>query len=365
MTVFHYYARYLEHPSGVTDSLNHWVEELTKAGISTTIVANATGADTNEFADRSVLKRIRHLGRSRATWIPLGLGRLLRKGDVLVLHEGWVVSNIIAAFVARLRSVPYIVVPHGVYEKQLVDESRDVVGVRAALERSVLLHAAAIHIFYEGERGTINAFLGASKPKRYIVVPNGAPETKHQQEWQGGGDYFLWIGRYDPYHKGLDLLLRYWAGLGGGRPRLVLAGPDFRGGRATVGALVRELGLENSVELKTRVSGAEKAELMAKCSAYIHPSRWESCSIMLLEMLSIGAPSLISGSIYAAQELEPHGVLHSEDFTRVSTDSNALSLISENADVGRTAKLWAKSIGGWNAVGPRYAHEISSIASGR
>ncbi|HEY0248647.1 MAG TPA: glycosyltransferase [Gryllotalpicola sp.] len=360
MTVYHYYARYLEHPSGVTDAIDHWVQACLDAGRPTQIlVASPRGSDANEFARLDEVRVVRHLGRSRATWVPLGLRGLLRRGDVLFVHEGWVLSNVVAVRIARRAGARVVVVPHGVYEPQMVAAQRDVLGMRARMERWMLRAADAVHVFYPGEQRVVRAVEPAVRG--FITAPNGTPDVDAVRPWTGDGDYFLWLGRFDPYHKGLDNLVRFWARLPQPRPRLVLAGPDFLGGRQRVAELVTELGLTGQVELLSRVTGEEKAALIASCRAYLHPSRWESCSITLLEMAASGVPSLISETIHAADELRPQGVLRSVRFDDETDPGAALRAIDRNEDIGRAARDWAAASGNWKAVGRDFARQLDEL----
>ncbi|PXA69993.1 hypothetical protein CTB96_08320 [Cryobacterium arcticum] len=349
--VLHYYARYLEHPSGVTDSLNHWAEASLAAGDDVSILAaTPNGGDRNEFALNGVVRTIAHWGKGRGTWIPTGLLRELRRGDLLVLHEGWVLSNVVAGAIARLRKAEVVVMPHGVYEKQIIEHQRDVLGIRARMERWLLRQASAVHVFYAGEQEVVKRF--EPSVTRFITVPNGTMPVADDALWTGTGDYFLWIGRFDLFHKGIDNLLEYWARLPQPRPNLRLVGPDFQSGRAAAEALVLKLGLAESVHIRGRVTGAEKDELLAECLAYVHPSRWESCSIMLLEAAAAGVPSLISDSIHAAGELVPRNVLRSVDFTDITVDGKAtLDSVSRNRELAASARDWAATEARWPQVG--------------
>jgi glycosyltransferase involved in cell wall biosynthesis len=350
LRVVHYYARYLAHPSGVTDSLNHWAQASMRAGDTVRILsAPRRGRDSNEFALRAETRQIRHLGWGRGTWIPLGLYGALRNADLLVLHEGWVLSNFVAALIARVRNVPYVVMPHGVYERQIVNNQRDVSSIRARLDRWILRRAAAVHVFYAGETQVIAEF--EPRIANFIVVPNGAEPLSIEATWRGDGDYFLWMGRFDVFHKGLDNLLGYWAKLPEPRPNLRLVGPNFMDGRERIARLVSELGLAESVTLHGRVSGEEKDRLLAECRAYLHPSRWESCSIMLLEALSAGVPALVSSTIHAASELEPLGILRSTRFGEVDADIRVLAEVDRNSDIGNRAGVWSGTAGRWTEVG--------------
>lgn len=360
-TVHHYYARYLAHPSGVTDSLDHWAEAIEQHSALRKVdvlCAPAPEGGNNEFAKPERTKTVRHVGRGRSTWVPVGLGRHLKPDDLLILHEGWVLSNLVAAAVARIKRVPYVIIPHGVYEAGIVENTRDFWGIRRAAERWALRHAAAVHVFYEGEVGVVRRV--EPKVKRFIIHANGAPVTSDR--WTGAGDYFLWIGRYDPHHKGLDNLVRSWSQLANPKPKLILAGPDFLDGRRVVRELVETSKLDDVITLKGRVTGEEKATLMREARAYVHPSRWESCSIMLLEMLAIGAPSVISSTIHAADELGPLGVVVPAEFEpRGDLIQAQLELADRSKAIGQLALEWVDANGSWQAVGPGYAEDISAL----
>lgn len=358
-TVFHYYARYLVHPSGVTDSIDNWVGALASSGERVGILAaEPRSGRANEFADMERTTVIAHAGWSRASWIPVGLFRTLRRGDLLVLHEGWVLSNIFAAAIARVKRVPYVIVPHGVYERGIIKRTRDVADLRRLAERWMLRHAAAVHVFYPSESTVVSDV--EPRVDDFIVHPNGAPVS--DTEWTGDGDYFLWIGRFDPHHKGLDNLVKSWSLLPVPRPKLMLAGPDFMGGRKQIEDLIRDEDLGDVITVTGRVSGEEKKALMRGARAYLHPSRWESCSIMLLEMLGLGVPTIVSNTIHAARELEPAGVVAVADF-RENRESitEALGRADRNHELGGKARAWVDSEGSWAAVGPSYAHDIRNI----
>lgn len=364
MRVLHYYARYLEHPSGVTDSLSHWAAATADAGFDTEIIcAEPPRGAANEGARADLVRMVPHFGRSRASYYPRRLASYFRPGDLLVLHEGWVLSNAVAALAARLRRVRYIVVPHGVYEPEVVGAQRRFGGVRALVERLVLRNAAATHVFYPSERETVERF--ARTRLDYIVVPNGSNSPEASMRWTGDGDYFFWMGRFDVHHKGLDNLLRFWACLPSSPPRLVLAGPDFAGGRRQVAQAVEELGISDAVEIRRHVSGDEKLNLIKGCRAYLHPSRWESCSIALLEMLGTGVPCLVSGSIHAAPVLAGAGAVVSVDFSERDGDAaaQALAAVDRSEQLSRSAADWFEREGEWARLAPQYVTELVQIAS--
>ena len=226
----------------------------------------------------------------------------LRTGDVLVLHEGWVLSNVVAAIAARFRSIAYVVVPHGVYEPGILASLRGPMRLRRPIERWVLEGARGIHVFWASEAPLVHAIAPRA---RVFVAPTGFEVPG--ERWEGGGGYIAWLGRFDPVHKGLDTLLdALWLIEPAERPVLRLHGPDYNGGLEVVRGHARRLGLDPWVRLGGPVHGEEKKTFLRRADAYVHPSRWESHSIALLECLALGIPSVVSAAIHIAPALSEH-----------------------------------------------------------
>ena len=128
-----------------------------------------------------------------------------------------------------------------------------------------------------------------------MVAPNGITPPEGVL-WDGGsGGYLLWLGRYDPVNKGLDVLLHGFRLLAEtDRPRLRLHGRDWHGGRIVVERLVRELDLEDSVTVGDPVYGEAKWRLMAQAIGFVYPSRWDASPVAVAEAASIGIPTLVA-----------------------------------------------------------------------
>jgi glycosyltransferase involved in cell wall biosynthesis len=301
-----YYPRAISDDSGVVTAFWAWVLALARAGHEIVVLhagGRKVGGPQGPLPELITGHAIPHLGRGRTTWVPVGLERHLRPTDVLVLHEGWIASNLAAARAARRVGARYVVVPHGAHDPGVQRRLKPPVRYRRRLERRLLERAHAVHVFFESEVATITDLAPAA---RCIVAPTGFDLPDHT--WVGGGGYVSWLGRYDAYHKGLDLLLRALARLQAeGRPRMELRGHDFHGGQGEMRRLVHTLGLQRTVQIGGPIEGAGKIGFLRHADAYVHPSRWESHSVALLENLSLGVPCLVSNAIHVAPELHDAG----------------------------------------------------------
>ena len=348
MRFVHYYPDAMG-DSGVTVALWGWAAAFSAAGYESMVLhAGRRDRETPEpfvttRGDPVQHRQIAHRGRGRITRHPVDLGRHLRPGDILVLHEGWVTGNIVAAESAQRAGIPYLVVPHGVYEPAWRRYLRPPHAVREHLERRVLDRAAAVHLFFHSEAPSIMALAPGA---RIVVSPTGVEIP--EQAWRGGGGYAAWVGRYDPTHKGLDLLVKAVSHLPRDRrPKIVLRGYDYRDGLAQLRALlVRQPGLAESVVIGGPISGDEKRQFLLDADGYVMPSRWESHSVALLEVLSLGIPSVVSNALHIAPILQQHdaAILTAPD---AGSLARALLRLNEATDVGGRGREMAATEFTW------------------
>src|SRR5919108_677459 len=202
MRVMHYYPRALVGDGGITNAVRKLSQGMVNAGAQV-VVAHDTGVAPPGRTEVEWFP-VRHRGRTGLR-VPIGLERALAGADVLVLHSAWTLHNARAAAVARKLGVAYVPMPRGAYDPSIVARRR----LRkklwwVALERKLLHRSLAVHLFFAEERAHLER-LGYRGP--VIVAPNGV-EPPEGVSWDGGrGGYVLWVGRFDPDHKGLDLLL--------------------------------------------------------------------------------------------------------------------------------------------------------------
>jgi glycosyltransferase involved in cell wall biosynthesis len=114
----------------------------------------------------------------------------------------------------------------------------------------------------------------------------------------------MFIGRLDPWQKGLDLLVEAFARAGLHDAGLVLVGPDCRGSRRTLEALADRLGVSAQVVFTGPAFGDDRANLFAAADVFVHPSRWEGVSLAVLAAAAAGKPCLITREADPLGELE-------------------------------------------------------------
>jgi glycosyltransferase involved in cell wall biosynthesis len=346
-----YYPRAISDVSGVTEALWRWAAALTDAGHEV-LVLHAGGPrrspDVRHVRAGLHDETVPHRGWGRTTHRPIGLERWLRPGDVLILHEGWVISNLVASRAAKRAGCPYIVVPHGVYEPGIRKMLKPPYRLREIVERRILESAAAIHIFFETEAPIVRALAPRSTP--LILAPIGS--VVDDVRWIGGGGYLAWIGRYEPTHKGLDVLIDAVARLAPDeRPVIEMRGPDFNGGYGRTLDQVERLALGQWIHAEGPVYGREKAEFLARSDGYVMPSRWDSYGIAFVENLAMGAPCLVSNSIHPAGPAGRAGaaILAAPTVEGLAEGLRRLAA-ADSAALGERARSFVRSTFAWPAA---------------
>lgn len=340
----------------MSSAVRHWSASLVHAGAEVVVVHAGGGTPSGPMHWVS----LPHRGGFGFT-APIGLARVIRDADVLVLHSGWTLHNVVAATIARSLHVPYVLEPRGAYDPHIIRRRR--VLKKAwwlALERTLVSRASAIHVFFESERAHLEA-LGYRGP--VIVAPNGAP-TGEAPFWDGGsGGYLLWLGRFDPEHKGLDLLLNAMSSLPPtARPVLRLHGPDWAGGKRVVVRLVTALGLDRSVLIGDPVYGPTKRRLLQQASAFVYPSRWDACPNAVLEAIAVGVPTMVTPYPLGVYMGDAGGaVLCDASVPGLSRGIEVLKDRDSMVEIARTGARVARERLQWDAVGRSWLTQLERV----
>lgn len=336
----------------MTNSVKKWSRGMVKAGAHVTVVCEDGVAPPTE--DRLEWRPIPHRGL-RAVKAPVGLEGAFEGADVAVLHSGWTYHNVRAAATARKLGIPYFLEPRGAYDPSIVHRrplAKKVWWV--ALEGRLVRGARAIHLFFEQELPHLDAlgYRGA-----VLIASNGVDAPPHDL-WDGGsGGYLLWLGRFDPEHKGLDILLSAMKRLpAADRPALRLHGPEWRGRKRDVENMIGQLGLQKHVTVGPAVYGEEKRRLLVEAAGFVYPSRWDACPNSVLEAISLGVPTLVTPYPLGRSFAEKQGAILAEsdpaslaDGLRRLLSEDAAAIGKRGAEITRTELSWDQMALTWLA----------------
>jgi glycosyltransferase involved in cell wall biosynthesis len=147
------------------------------------------------------------------------------------------------------------------------------------------------------------------QPERIVVLPNAVDLAPFQERTTHHAPhntpYVLFIGQLVP-RKAFDVLAR-------AIPAVVQACPELRfvlvshnrQGEDELWRIVEAGGVRDRVELRGRVSEAEKIALLRDAAVVAAPSRYEGFGIPLIEAMAAGSP-LVTTDIPACNEIVQH-----------------------------------------------------------
>ena len=293
MRIVQYYPRAVAGDGGMTGAVQRLSLSMQRAGADA-VIAYDEGSGQSQPVDGLTWRSVRHRGPKHQR-LPDGkaLAEALRDADLVVMNSGFTPHNVAAARIARRHGIAYVVAPRGAYDPHIFLRRRQLKKLWwRYFEGPMVQRARAVHLFFDDEKAELErlGYRGAT-----LVAPNGV-EPPPGMQWDGGtGGYLLWLGRFDPQHKGIDLLVRAPAIVPrDSRPRLRLVGPDWRDGRERMVALVRELDLAEWVSIEPPLYGDEKWAALRSATGFVYPSRWEGFGNSVAEAASLGLPLLVT-----------------------------------------------------------------------
>ena len=176
--------------------------------------------------------------------------------DVVLVHFHYQFANWAGAWLARKYGKPYVLFAHGCLHRSGIEHKRPLLKklVLATVEKANISKALFVAFTCQEEQDASFFF------EYGHVIPNGFDESHYPNPVRAGlfrskfpilvgKDFFLFLGRLDIAHKGLDLLIEAFSQVAGEIPNLdlVLAGPDERGERAKLNEMIRAVGLTDRI----------------------------------------------------------------------------------------------------------------------
>jgi glycosyltransferase involved in cell wall biosynthesis len=313
--------------------------------------------------------------------LPAALTRSLLEiePDVVHFHGVYTPRNAMLAQWLRRRRIRYAVSPHGGLMRQVLSRSRlRKITYLALLGRTFCRGASLIHCISEAEADEIRPISG-NVPT--VVAPHGLEgvdsesldrNVLRQDYPQLTGKRVLgFLGRLDPAHKGLDLVVEACARIRPslGNAVLVLTGPDWKNRTSILRKRVMELGLQDTVLFPGAKMGHDKFNFLAACDVFIHPSRWEAgVPFSVLDALELGKPCLVSNGHFFNPFFQQHeagiqvaptveGVAEGLQFFALASDSQ----LGAMGAAGRKAVLQEFS---WNRTAQKLLQAYEHVPIG-
>ena len=214
--------------------------------------------------------------------------------DLVVFHEVYRPPFLKISKELKKNRIPYVIIPHGC----LTTEAQKKKWLKKKVANFLLFNrfingAEAIQCLSEREMESTHF------GKHKFVGTNGIHiPTERKTSFRTDATKFVYIGRLDAYHKGLDLLLNAVKEIADfmreNNAVLNLYGPDYQGRFANVENMIAERAIGDIVTLYPAVVGDEKKHILLNSDIFIQTSRFEGMPMGILEALSYGLPCLVT-----------------------------------------------------------------------
>ncbi|MBF6606041.1 MAG: glycosyltransferase [Chloroflexi bacterium] len=231
------------------------------------------------------------------------LRRRIEGFDVVHIHALYRFHDVVAAAVARHRSVPYVVQPHGSLDPWHRARRRHAKDVYHALIEDRVIRGAAVVLCTSEREAKAIRDLGYKVPARIIPVGIDVDDLRAPAHAGAlpcaridrGTRVVTFLGRIAP-KKGLPLLIDAFAQTAATFPtaHLVIAGPDDEGIGRQLGALIAHSGLGDRISFVGTISGAAKRALLQRSDVFVLPSADESFGVAVAEAMAVGCPVVVS-----------------------------------------------------------------------
>jgi len=271
--------------------------------------------------------------------------------DVIHVHALFSFMPVVAAWLARLRGVPYVIRPLGTLGAYGLSARRRWLKKLSLMlcERPLLRGAAAVHCTSDAEQVEVLAVCATA---RTVVIPLSVPPFQPASEVavrallgaRYGGPVVLFLSRLDR-KKNVEVLLDAFALLAPHRldATLLIAGggdPDYV---ASLKARAEALGLAAQVIWAGRLDGVAKAAAFTAATVFALPSHSENFGVAAAEALSAGVPCVLSPGVAIAAKIAESGAGQVADMTPRAT-ADALDEYLDSAHARSAASAAAQSL---------------------
>jgi glycosyltransferase involved in cell wall biosynthesis len=304
-------------------------------------------------------------------WAPIADRFAIATGSSLVNFHS--VNLRFAPLLADLRraGVPYVLTSHGQLSFQNARHWLKKFFYLNCLDRGPI-NAAGLHFLTsfaaQRMRFLLLGYKGLTLIQGNLVkVPDLAtsrPASRSDYEIPPGVFVLVFLGRIDVWVKGLDLLVEAFSRLPPDRFRLVMAGPDWKGGRARLERLADRFGCRNRIRFLGPIYGDKKWSLLRMADVFVSPSRWEAFSVAQAEAMAVGLPLVTSTKINLALDLrEADAAL----LTPLAVEPLAKAIVTLEVDqerrraMGNRGRAWAEAHCNPDRAGLRFREFYQSI----
>lgn len=214
--------------------------------------------------------------------------------DLVVFHEVYHTSFLKIAFQLKGKKIPYIIIPHGCLTTDALMQKKMKKKIANVLIFKKFINSAC-GIQCLSERELLSTKFGKYK---FLGTNGVSVPKKRKTEFSNEELKIVYIGRLDPYHKGLDLLLNAISKekeyLKEKKCFFYLYGPYYERWNSFLDEFVEKHNISNLVSINREIANDEKEKVLMESDIFIQTSRYEGMPLGILEALSYGVPCFVT-----------------------------------------------------------------------
>lgn len=225
--------------------------------------------------------------------------------NIVILHSFFKLEFIPIYKMLMKMQIPYIIEPHGSFGKDALRKSRLKKWMaNKTIFKGLINHAKAYIFLNEGEMQK-----SRYRTQNDIIIPNGVVcDDKINIQEKSSDVLFYFIGRYDIYYKGIDILLSALDIL---EKRKIEINIDFYGSGNKQATRFIEKRIKKYRYIKCAnkgvLTGTSKEMILSKYNIMILTSRSEGLPMTVLEAWNMGIPCLVSEGTNVSHEAVKNG----------------------------------------------------------
>lgn len=265
--------------------------------------------------------------------------------DLVVFESFYHLSECRWANLFSSRGIPYVIVPRSALTSA-AQKSKKLKKIicNMLFFNKFAQNASGIQYLTESEKDDS----GNKWNNNSFIIPNGIINDQPQYRKKDKKTVQLtFIGRLDPYQKGIDLLVN---GIILKKNLFIkshcyldLYGPDYEGDMEKILQLIKQHGLENYITIHKGVYGELKRKVLLETDVFVLTSRFEGLPMGLLEALSYGIPCLITKGANLKNEVENYKCGWTAENSEVSV-AKALEDMIKDRQLYEEKGMHAKSL---------------------
>ncbi len=205
--------------------------------------------------------------------------------------------------------------------------------------------------------------------KKHVIIGNGTDLPDKKYEVKKRDEFrFIFVGRYNIFHKGLDILLKsIKLGQSEFREkniRFIFYGHDSSNGLKYLIEYVKENRLDDLIEINRPVFKEEKEKALLDGDVFIHTSRLEGHPTSVIEAISYGIPVIVTPGTNMVEDVRKNKLGYVCDLNEQSI-LNILNKAYEDKrnfeSISNNEIIYAKNKFDWNIIAKNIIEEYSKI----